>query len=264
MGATSPRDQGDEQRRDRDIGRSAKSQRATHLRRPRLLMTEGSLRLAAVAPTCTNATTPAPTIIPCGIYALLRSPPGTTAANSGLSNSSFGLPRSRPTPNIVNAQIFPMKATPKADIGIPAGPFPAMPSRTPMPRMPALRRPRRRADRPRPRQSAAPSAVKCQNRTTDTACSRRPASPGTRRATAAERGRRDPGRRGCRSAGIRLFPAPNVAAEMALCARFLHMDRAVAGERCQRHARQRHAGQRAISEVFAVMPSMTISCSTPR
>ncbi len=38
--------------------------------------------------TWTSATMPAPTIMPCGMYALLMSPPGMTAANQGLLNSS--------------------------------------------------------------------------------------------------------------------------------------------------------------------------------
>ena len=74
---------------------------------------------------------------------------------------------------------------------------------------------------------------------------RGPAWPGTRRRTAAARGRGGPSTKGMPIGSISALPAPNVAAEMALCARFCMWIGAIAGERRQRHAGQRHAGERA-------------------
>ena len=60
---------------------------------------------------------------PCGTYILAMSIPATGVA----------YPRTnKPMPNIVNAQTLPIKATPKADIGI-LSQLPAMPTRRPIP-----------------------------------------------------------------------------------------------------------------------------------
>ena len=167
---------------------------------------------------------------------------------------------------MVSAQMLPMNATPNADMTRRrdqpvAGDADHDADAQDRPLCDRLRRRRGSPRPPRHRAARRRSRGTPRNRTCDTAGSRRAASPGTRRRTARARGRGGRARTGCRSA----------ASTRCRRRRWRPRSRSAPGSARgpSDSAMNARSGMRAsampasapISEVLAVMPSVTMSCT---